>query len=1002
MGTSFILGRAGMGKTRRCLLEIGQALAERPDGPGLFLLAPEQATFQLERALLQVSGVSASFRAQVVSFRRLAYRAMSERGAAALDPVGGMERMLLLRRILITHRRQLARDGALAPRPALAAELAASFAELSRRGQSPESLLAVTGAPDLPPRLGEKLADLALIWRQYRDALAQRGLDPDTTLDRLTDLIKKSDWAAGARFWVDGFSGFSPQELAVLTALAERAESVRVSLCLDPQRLRELPRTALELDPTRLFYPTEATYLQLSALPRSGDDLHLAADPPPRHAEAPALARLERALAHDARETFPADGHIFVHAFANPREEIAAVAAQIARLVHDQGYHYRDIAVITRGMEDYASLARWVFEEAGIPHFLDQRVPLRSHPLMACAVAALALATRSSRSALSDLLRTGLSGLSTADVDRLDNHCFARGVDGFNYLDKTWPACAARLLSDLRALKTALHAQPALTGQAFAEVLFNFLSSRQVRQTLEAWCTEAEAAGRPAEAAMHRQAWEGLLDLLDPVASALGDEALPPDDWVELFSLGLSDLQCALVPPSLDQVLVGSIERSRHPDLRAAFFVGALEGTLPKPPGPGGLFTSSERRLLETLVCDVGPHAARLLAEENYLAYIAFTRPSERLFLTYPTHDANGREQVHSRWIDWVLQHAPDAQRVPDRAALDVFPRQRLARCLLQLRASTDPERHPALPRLRGLLAHPATRDLSLRAVAGLWHNDQAALSPAVLAELGLSSGPLAITALEDFGKCPFLHHAQRRLRLAERRPFQADALELGRLTHALLEHYGRLVIERGVDWSKRPAASQPDAAPPQGRGARNPTPPSSGSPSRAIAFCSASRRISCRACSTSSAASRPATAFAPAWSSRSSTANCPWNCRPAGCPCAARSTGWTCWTIPATPWSEWWITRAARPLLVPFWPSAASACNCPPTCWRRPRSCPMPGPPAPFSFLFPSPARAGPSRAAPRPNRAPDSNSAAFWTPNWRSNSTPNSPPTASPTSIN
>ena len=118
MPINFVLGRAGMGKTRRCLLEIGEQLRARPAGASLYLLVPEQATFHMERALLAVAGVSASFRAQVVSFRRLAYRALNERGLAALDPVGGMERMLILRSALARQRSRLMRYGALARRPA--------------------------------------------------------------------------------------------------------------------------------------------------------------------------------------------------------------------------------------------------------------------------------------------------------------------------------------------------------------------------------------------------------------------------------------------------------------------------------------------------------------------------------------------------------------------------------------------------------------------------------------------------------------------------------------------------------------------------------------------------------------------------------------------------------------------------------------------------------------------------------------------------------------------
>ena len=48
MRARFLLGPAGSGKTYRCLAEIRARLLEDPLGPPLILLAPRQATYQLE------------------------------------------------------------------------------------------------------------------------------------------------------------------------------------------------------------------------------------------------------------------------------------------------------------------------------------------------------------------------------------------------------------------------------------------------------------------------------------------------------------------------------------------------------------------------------------------------------------------------------------------------------------------------------------------------------------------------------------------------------------------------------------------------------------------------------------------------------------------------------------------------------------------------------------------------------------------------------------------
>ena len=72
MQVRFLLGPAGSGKTFRCLAEMRAALAQSPDGPPLIFIAPKQATFQIERQLLDGETISGFTRLHVLSFDRQA------------------------------------------------------------------------------------------------------------------------------------------------------------------------------------------------------------------------------------------------------------------------------------------------------------------------------------------------------------------------------------------------------------------------------------------------------------------------------------------------------------------------------------------------------------------------------------------------------------------------------------------------------------------------------------------------------------------------------------------------------------------------------------------------------------------------------------------------------------------------------------------------------------------------------------------------------------------
>jgi ATP-dependent helicase/nuclease subunit B len=796
MGLSFILGRAGMGKTRFCMDEIRAALQQSRNGPGLFMLVPEQASFHVTRTLLKHSGNGAYFRLEALSFRHLAYRVLNERGCLALNPIGGLERLLLMRSLLMRNRDKLRHYGRLWERPSLAGELLRFISELSNHRQTPRSLLE-TSSELASQALADKLADLAMLWKDYQDELEGKALDPDSTLANLIENLEQCDWLAGSRFWVDGFSSFSPEETAVLEALSRHVESLKISLCLNPG---DIPKSIEELDPTRLFYPTEETYLQLQSLPGwcPKDDIVLQADSAPRFKQSAELGLLEEALIggdwNSLADTEQASS-IEIREAANPTAEIEAVAARILHLVRDEGFSFHHIAVTTRGMGNYAELVRSVFTDAGIPHFLDQRQSIRSHPLMELIVNAQDTALQRSRKALIDLIKTGLCGLEQTQCDLLENAFLANGIDGGNYGVEIWPEYGQPLKDSLLKLRDRYIGNSEIGVVDFCSAVFEFLSELDIRQTLHSWIERAKAEGRGEEAERHRQAWESMLGLLEQMTSGFGPELLPARQWTELLECGLSELEWALIPPALDAVLVSSIERSRHPEIRALFFIGMQEGVLPKKPSYRGILSDNEREALEERDFHVAPSASRALAEESYLAYIALTRASERLYLSYPACDSSGKKNIPSRWIDAIPR---DICTAPINRDI-LGPRYRLAHCLTELSTSTNSG--SALSEVATLLDNAATSEACSSALASLWYANTASLSDGIHEQLYGKQWHSSATQMEDYAKCPFKFFAARRLRLREREEYRLDPIETGRLAHALLETYGKRVIERGGAW---------------------------------------------------------------------------------------------------------------------------------------------------------------------------------------------------------
>ncbi|MHC5179880.1 MAG: helicase-exonuclease AddAB subunit AddB, partial [Planctomycetota bacterium] len=100
----FILGRSGTGKSRWCIDAVCGALASGGSDP-LILLVPEQATYQVERAILSHPEISGFSRLMVLSFNRLAFRlAPLAASGAELSTAG---KQMILHRLLLETADQL-------------------------------------------------------------------------------------------------------------------------------------------------------------------------------------------------------------------------------------------------------------------------------------------------------------------------------------------------------------------------------------------------------------------------------------------------------------------------------------------------------------------------------------------------------------------------------------------------------------------------------------------------------------------------------------------------------------------------------------------------------------------------------------------------------------------------------------------------------------------------------------------------------------------------------
>jgi ATP-dependent helicase/nuclease subunit B len=815
----FLLGPAGSGKTHRCLAEVRDALHRDPDGSPILLLAPKQSTFQLERQLLGEGSTPGWTRLQILSFDRLARMVLSDDGPMELLDEEG--RVMVLRALLRWNQPRLRLFRSSARMMGFAHELSGTLRELQRHRLGPERLdriAAEVGAED--PTLSDKLRDLALLGRAYREWLEQhRLLDADLLPELAAERLRESEeGSAFGAVWLDGFAEMTPQEIELLAAVVRVSRSTTLAFCLD-QEIREDPpwlstwavvgQTARRVH-VRLAALQGAT-LSSEVLPRREGAGRFAGQPSLAHLEATWTRPVE--AEGEARDR--AGNVLRLVSCADFEREVEMAAREVLRHVRAGG-RFRDVAVIVRALDDRDAALRRVFLRYEIPFFIDRREPLAHHPLAELTRCALRLAAFTPRHEdWFGALKTGLVGVDQDWVDAWENDALAAGLGvevwfrpaGAGSTGVTpskgpgWQGEVERCAAPFRTLRTALAGEP--DGFGLADALRRFWSELDVQETLKAWAVADARHGGQLElqSRMHGTAWEQIEAWLSALERGFESTRMPVSEWLAIVEAGLASLTAGVIPPSQDQVMIGAIDRSRQPELRLALVLGLNEGVFPAPARGGGILGERDRDRLAALGIGLELDRRRRVGQERYLGYVACTRSGGRLVLSWSERDESGRPRNPSPFVAQVRAvfpglsvdvEASDGIRVAmltAEVAGRVEHRSELLPWVLAQRSATE---------LDGLVGDALRRE---RVRALRREKGSSPLEEGVVELLYGRSPDISVSALESLASCPFQFFVRRGLRGRERAAFEVDRRHTGSLAHELLARFHVAVLASGRQW---------------------------------------------------------------------------------------------------------------------------------------------------------------------------------------------------------
>ena len=859
MSLRFVFGPSGSGKSRLLYEEI-IVRAEKNPRQNFLIIVPDQFTMQTQKELVQLSDRGGIMNIDVLSFGRLCHRILEEVGGGEIPVLDDTGKSLVLQKVAAGMKDRLPMLGGFLHRQGYIHEVKSALSEFMQYGISPEDLPALIEYAGKRGALSQKLMELEILYRGFRDYIQGNFITTEEKLDVLRRSLAKSAILPGSVVVFDGFTGFTPIQYRVIQEMMRLCQEVAVVLTMGmgenpyhvdgEQRLFHLSKkTVADLcglaeavqvtrDRDRFVCFTDGEKDAGSGNVRKGlpsqngeAECEVVENADHRFRKAPALQFLEQHLfRHDAAQWQQEQQEIYLFETGTTREEVHQTGLKIRELVQREGIAYRDIAVVSGDLEGYAPYVETEFLQMEIPCYIDRTRGIVLNPMIEFVKSALELFLKDfSYEAVFHYLRSGLADMTPEEVDLLDHYCLQTGLRhrkayANRFTRNIWKDEEGEArLEKVNTLRERFMAQVDMLNmnasesvENYVNKLYDFLVQNQVQQKLAVWEQEFTQTGQTARAGEYAQIYRLVMELLEQIHGLLREETITLQEFSDILEAGFGEIEVGTIPQNVDRVLVGDIERTRLKQVKVLFFLGVNDGNIPRNASKGGIISDMDREFLRESGKELAPSPRQQMFIQRLYLYLNLTKPSERLYLSYAKMNNSGKSIRPAYLIETIKKMFPgmETEHPELRSAIEQVVTGRegagyLAEGLREyVSGCIDEQREKeiiALFSAYGQNELKETRDILFDAAFRRY--EETGLSAVVARALYGTVLENSVSRLETYAACAYRHFLQYGLSLRERKEFAFESVDLGNVYHEVLENFAGKMSEGGYTWFDFPEA---------------------------------------------------------------------------------------------------------------------------------------------------------------------------------------------------
>lgn len=785
----FILGRLANDRTELCYQEIKSKLEENHHKP-LLLLVPEQFNLQTQRDLSEYLG-SGLLDAMVMSFNTLARDVFREVGMPDVTIIDDLERMIILKRIVEEHQKELVFYKKNYKNIGFLESTNRFITILEQAGIEDNDLSDMQQSTQTSMLLKSKLSDIQMIYTAFKTYLGMHFLTTENYMTLLAQVIQDSKKLEETEVWIDGYYGFTHPQLLIIEALARKVKRLTITLPMD--RTYQMNEA---VQPSHTFFESIINMQKIMEICK------------------------KQGLSYTVRyqketKTIPlAKKAVYLKTYKSRTEEVEAVARRISYLVREEGYRYRDFAIVVGDLESYKTSLESLLNLYDLPYFLDMPYNIHTNPLTSVIEYILEVVTTNySYKSMMSLLRTYMiPNVTRYEIDLIENELITYNIKGKKKWQSEWTfikdeeqkekinQAREKILGPIMAFEkrlTKLQKERKRDVKHLTEALYHFLEDIGAYHILQTRI-ETHKDNRLLELE-YTQTWTKVIEVFERLVDILGNDKMSLATYKRILITSFSYIKMGIIPPTLDQVIVGDIERMRLHNVKACFILGFNEGVIPKSTEKTSMFSDMDKVVLQTL-CGQDKGAKSRLSDllirqplygDRFLIYTILTKATHRLYISAALADENGTILRPSAMYFELKKSYGEMQEI-DTLEMVERPLATLSYVGYQMREyiegrGTKGVWQDALSFYK--VTDPWKEQIDRLITYMSYTNQQHYLKPKTAKMLYGSVLKTSISQLESFKRCACCYFLKYGVKAKERKFFLNHA-EVGTLFHAALERY--------------------------------------------------------------------------------------------------------------------------------------------------------------------------------------------------------------------